>query len=251
MEAQENLEIMIPQKVIVTASGEFQPGVAVNLQFKASAKNDFNYIVFLNNEGRGEIQRSELLQDFDQARHFFVMDYNDPRIVFTGVIDARILSKKEVEDAIVAYNNFNPHWKYRPGYLDDLKRALFSNAKSRCAVNVEQVNSPGTIENEPQSLPMVRPEFSAFAFQAAKGSWASSVIVFFLLVFSSLGARIIFEGIALLLILAGLSAGIVALLGIRKHGAKGILAPALVGLVINGLLLFIFINNFLAARHSN
>ncbi len=98
-----------------------------------------------------------------------------------------------------------------------------------------------------QSLP---PAESQFYYQAAKGSWASSIIVFFLLVFSSTGAKVILELIALLLILAGLSLGIIALFGIRKHGTKNILAPALVGIIINGLLLFIFINNFLAARHS-
>ena len=62
------------------------------------------------------------------------------------------------------------------------------------------------------------------------------------------GARVILELVALLLIIGGLVLGIVALFGIRKHGAKGILAPALVGIVINGLLLLIFITNFLAAR---
>jgi hypothetical protein len=45
-----------------------------------------------------------------------------------------------------------------------------------------------------------------------------------------------------------LGLGIAALFGIRKHGRKGILAPALAGLVLNGLLLFIFITNFVAAR---
>jgi len=129
-----------------------------------------------------------------------------------------------------------------------LKRALTSNADSKCAINVEQIaSSPSSQAEEipPKSPPV------PFAFQAAKGSWASSVIVFFLLVFSSTGAKVILELIALLLILAGLSLGIIALFGIRKHGAKGILAPALVGIIINGLLLFIFANNFLAARAAH
>ncbi len=47
----------------------------------------------------------------------------------------------------------------------------------------------------------------------------------------------------LLLIVVGFILGIVALFGISKQGTKGILAPAIVGIVINGLLiLFVFIN---------
>ena len=49
-------------------------------------------------------------------------------------------------------------------------------------------------------------------------------------------------------LIIGLVLGVVALFGIRKHGTKGILAPALVGILINGLLLFIFVSNFVAAQ---
>jgi hypothetical protein len=63
-----------------------------------------------------------------------------------------------------------------------------------------------------------------------------------------IGARVIIELVALLLIVVGLVFGIVALFGISKHGTKGILAPAIVGIIINGLLLFIFVTNFMTAR---
>ena len=52
----------------------------------------------------------------------------------------------------------------------------------------------------------------------------------------------------MVLIVAGICLGIAALFSIRRHDRKGILAPALVGLILNGLLLFIFITNFLAVR---
>jgi len=51
-----------------------------------------------------------------------------------------------------------------------------------------------------------------------------------------------------LLIIVGLAFGIIALFGISQHGSKGILAPAIVGIIINGLLLLIFVTNFMAAR---
>ena len=93
------------------------------------------------------------------------------------------------------------------------------------------------------------PSTTAFAHQAAKGSWASAIIIFVLVAFGGrLGARVFIELIAFLLMVVGLALGVIALLGIRKHGMKGILAPAIVGIILNGLLLFIFVTNFLAAR---
>jgi hypothetical protein len=88
----------------------------------------------------------------------------------------------------------------------------------------------------------------SFAHQAAKASWASAVILILLLAFGRrVAPPVILEMIALVLILVGFTSGILALFGIRKHGAKGILAPALAGIMINGLLLFIFFSNFFAA----
>ena len=54
--------------------------------------------------------------------------------------------------------------------------------------------------------------------------------------------------VALLLIVVGLAFGIIALFGIPRHGMKGILVSAIAGITMNGLLLFIFVTNFMAAR---
>lgn len=61
-------------------------------------------------------------------------------------------------------------------------------------------------------------------------------------------ARVIVELVLLLLIVVGFVFGVVALFGIRAHGKSGVLAPAIVGIIMNGLLAFIFVTNFLAAR---
>ena len=93
------------------------------------------------------------------------------------------------------------------------------------------------------------PRTTSFSHQAAKLSWVCPIIIFVLLMFSrQIGARVIIELVALLLIVVGLIFGIVALFGISKHGTKSILAPAIVGIIINGLLLLIFVMNFMTAR---
>lgn len=91
-----------------------------------------------------------------------------------------------------------------------------------------------------------------FAQQAAMISWLAPLIAFGL----SCGTMPLknqrpgpgddeFRGLALLmlagvegfLILTGFVCAIIALVGVRKHGAKGILIPGLIGLVISGGLL--------------
>src|SRR6266540_1637911 len=103
-------------------------------------------------------------------------------------------------------------------------------------------SSPPPVTTAPQQV-------KAFPHQAAKASWASAALVFILVAFGRrTGATVVIELIALALMLVGLALGVISLFGIRRHGTKHILAPALVGILINGLLLSIFVTNFLAAR---
>ena len=93
------------------------------------------------------------------------------------------------------------------------------------------------------------PPKTSFSHQAAKLSWVCPIIVLLLMMFGrQAGGRVVIELVALLLIVVGFVFGVVAVFGIRTHGKRGILAPAIVGIIINGLLLFIFVTNFLAAR---
>jgi hypothetical protein len=54
---------------------------------------------------------------------------------------------------------------------------------------------------------------------------------------------------AICLLPLGLACAIAALVAVRKHGRKGILLPATLGLALNGLLLAFVLTNFLTARH--
>jgi hypothetical protein len=88
------------------------------------------------------------------------------------------------------------------------------------------------------------PKTSLLAHRAAMLGWICPVIsgiIFALLIFDRhIVARKVIPFIvefALLLIAVGLISSIVALFGVSKHGRRGILVPAIVGIVLYGLLI--------------
>lgn len=95
-----------------------------------------------------------------------------------------------------------------------------------------------------------QPVTKSFAHQAATLSWICPASIFLLSIASKQAGLppLVRDLAALVLMLGGFSFGIIALFGISKHGTKGILLPAIVGIIISGFLLFIFVTNFMAAR---
>ena len=129
---------MIPEKFIVTAEGKFKPGLAVLLRFKMSEKNNYYYFVFLDDKGQAVVGIDELLKSFDQDRNFFLMDYSNPRFVFTGQVEAHVETTEEIEGAIREREKYKGHFNYPPNYLENLKKALSANAESNCTVKISQ-----------------------------------------------------------------------------------------------------------------
>jgi hypothetical protein len=94
-----------------------------------------------------------------------------------------------------------------------------------------------------------QPQSSTLAHQAARVSWVCPIITVLLVTLGrQMGSPMVIDLISLGLIIIGLAAGILALLGIPKFGWKGIIASASAGIMINGFLIFIFLTNFLGAR---
>jgi hypothetical protein len=88
-----------------------------------------------------------------------------------------------------------------------------------------------------------------FPHQAARGSWICPLlIVVVTAVGNRLGNRLLVEFGALALMCIGMLLAIIAFCGIPKYGMRGILGQAIAGVILNGLLLTIFVTNFLAAR---
>ncbi len=82
---------------------------------------------------------------------------------------------------------------------------------------------------------------NSFARQAARASWVSFIIALLLAAmlrgFEDSPLKPFFLMAPPLIWLIGVVLGILALFGIPRHGTKGILIPAIVGLVLNGLVL--------------
>ena len=103
-----------------------------------------------------------------------------------------------------------------------------------------------TEEQSEQATPLSWPH------HAAKASWAAFVVVIVMLMFSGSvqAAKAILDLVAIILAVVGVLSGIVALFGISKYGIKKILWPALVGIILNGFLVFIWVMNFMRAFNA-
>lgn len=109
------------------------------------------------------------------------------------------------------------------------------------------------MERTPPALPSSRRKWFTFFAQA---SWASIILCFIVnfgmkavLVAGDARTHTRLTGIvACVLIVFGVVSGIIALCGVPRHGAKGILWPALAGLLIWILLIGLGIPTFLKAR---
>ncbi len=110
-------------------------------------------------------------------------------------------------------------------------------------LNLNQANRRGSnraINND--SVKEFTPEF---LHKAATFSWVS-VLIGFLMLFILLILRVpgIFIGGVIIygcVLILSFILGAVALFGVRKHGKRGILIPALIGVISSGLLILILV----------
>lgn len=110
------------------------------------------------------------------------------------------------------------------------------------------MDEPPIISSKPPPLPLAKKPFAA---QAAQASFLAPIIAFGIGILVNIGnaghtsplVGIITGSVCTILILLGFVFAIIALLGIRHHGKKGILGRAIAGLCINGILIaFIIIS---------
>src|SRR5262245_9999136 len=91
-------------------------------------------------------------------------------------------------------------------------------------------------------------ETSSWATVAARCSWVAFLLILGAnMVGSVTGLKPIADLVALPMAVCGTLLGIVSLFGLRRFERKGILVPAIIGILLNGLILAIWIPNFIAA----
>lgn len=105
---------------------------------------------------------------------------------------------------------------------------------------------PPIISQQPPPLPSAK---KPFAFQAAQASLLAPAIAFGLGIVVNIGmgtqlsplAHIIVGSLSIILILLGFIFGIIGLVGVRRHGKRGILGRSIAGICINGILIGLMI----------
>jgi hypothetical protein len=107
---------------------------------------------------------------------------------------------------------------------------------------------PPPLRAEPirYATPLPPPEeTTSAARQMARASWMAPLVAIFFSFLSTLsgdgrggrGGGYLAAGLIFLIILLGFTFGVIALIRMKRHGPRGILAPAIVGLCLNGLIL--------------
>jgi len=86
-------------------------------------KNDLHYTLFTDHDGSAQVTGDELLHCFDEERSSFIMDYGDPRIVFSGGITASVMSNTELARAVAAFNVYRGTFSFPSDYEQHLKLA--------------------------------------------------------------------------------------------------------------------------------
>lgn len=102
------------------------------------------------------------------------------------------------------------------------------------------MNAPPIIPQSSRLPPSKKP----FAFQAAQASLLAPLVTIGLSIIANVGmsnqatplARIIVGLVCVIFILLGFGLGIIALMGVRRHGKKEIFGRAIAGICINGIL---------------
>jgi hypothetical protein len=102
----------------------------------------------------------------------------------------------------------------------------------------------------PPRIPTPPPVPLSFAHEAAKASWVAFLIFFGLCMFTNKPdnhGNVLVVLFAFFWVVVGFAFGVAALFGIRRYGTKGILVPAIIGIILNGLIILLAASMLVAA----
>lgn len=105
---------------------------------------------------------------------------------------------------------------------------------------------------QPQLQPqaVVAPK-ATFVHQAARASWILPIVAAIASNLVRPSSALFADLIMLALIVSGFALGLIALFGVSRVGRKGVLVPAVVGVILNFGLISLFVKNFIAAYRAS
>lgn len=123
-------------KLRVDVDGLDLAGRAVRVRFHMARKNDFNAIVFLDAQGRAEVEGAVLAREFAADRTTSPMDFVSPAGGFTGRVTAAVMTRDEIGRALAAYELYKGGPPFPAGYLERLRSARELPARAGGRVRV-------------------------------------------------------------------------------------------------------------------
>jgi len=115
----------LPERVIVSAKSDANlNGVAVDVEFLTTHKNNYGCIVFLDENGRAELSKSDYLPFFDSEQNMAIMDFGNVRIFFGGNVVAHVLNTQDILRAVKSYEYYSDVIPYPDRYREKLQNAL-------------------------------------------------------------------------------------------------------------------------------
>jgi hypothetical protein len=117
------VQMRIPDDIQIVISAGEQPlaQMLAALTFVTSEKNSFHF-VFGPSDAHGNIRvsRAQILAEAQKDREFFLMDYAELESAWTGSLVVTPMNREATSRARSAFQRFEPHYRYRENYKEDL-----------------------------------------------------------------------------------------------------------------------------------
>ncbi|HUW20061.1 MAG TPA: hypothetical protein VMW16_12235 [Sedimentisphaerales bacterium] len=117
---------ILPERIecVVTHEGSPVQGLMLEAQLKTTRKNPHQVLFGPTDAlGRVVLLRSEIEEWAASELYMAIMDFDPLEHAFSGIIELRVINKKELADAVEAYEAYKEETSYPQGYLSNLHKA--------------------------------------------------------------------------------------------------------------------------------
>jgi len=140
---------LLPLQLLLLASvnGTPLPGAWFALTLPMTAKNPYRLLFGpASSLGRLTIDREDVQREIKKVRDLFLMDYVDPGIAWTGVLEVHVLNRSDIANVLLAYDTYRVTGVYPadlPEKLTELDAALADHEAGELTVDVKMRGGEG------------------------------------------------------------------------------------------------------------